>query len=152
MMNKGIFNFNLIGEEAYNIYRVEQGIPASPNELNSECNPLEAGLIEYIDFNKGCYIGQEVIARLKNYDKIQRHLTGVRFNDKLVTNNGRFILNDNGIEVGIVTSHTYSYRLNATIGLAYIKSSYLKPYTQLSLKLSDGKETISEVHELPFVK
>lgn len=152
MMNKGIFNFNMIGEEAYNIYRIEQGIPASPNELNGEFNPLEAGLIDYIDFAKGCYIGQEVIARLQNYDKVQKRLTGLKFSNQLETNNGRFTLEENGVEVGAVTSHTFSHKLNTPIGLAYIKSTYLKPYTQLTLKNSGSDVIKSEVYELPFVK
>ena len=152
MMNKGIFNFNMIGEEAYNIYRIEQGIPASPNELNGEINPLEANLVEYIDFNKGCFIGQEVIARLQNYDKLQKRLAGLKFSNLLETNNGRFILEENGVEVGSVTSHAFSYKLNSPVGLAYIKSSHLKPYTQLTLKHSSSDVIKSEVHLLPFFK
>ncbi|NNL22137.1 MAG: hypothetical protein HKO83_12535, partial [Ignavibacteriaceae bacterium] len=64
--NKGIFNFNLVGEEAYEIYRIEQGIPDAPNELNDDYNPHESGLVNLVDFEKGCYIGQEVIARLQS--------------------------------------------------------------------------------------
>ena len=61
--NKGPFDFSLVGELAYNTYRIEQGIPLAPNELNDNYNPHEASLIKYVDFNKGCYIGQEVTAR-----------------------------------------------------------------------------------------
>jgi folate-binding protein YgfZ len=142
----------MVGEEAYNIYRIEQGLPIAPHELNDEYNPHEAGLVDYIDFNKGCYIGQEVIARLQTYSKVQRKLVGVKFSDPIVSNNGRIILEDNGAEVGTVTSSAISHKLGSPIGLAYIKNSHLKPYTQLSLKLPGEKEIKSEVHLLPLVK
>ncbi len=44
--NKGIFDFNLVGENAWNIFRIEQGIPAAPNEINDNYNPNEAGLLD----------------------------------------------------------------------------------------------------------
>lgn len=152
MMNKSIFNFSMVGEEAYNIYRIEQGLPVAPNELNDQHNPHEASLIDYVDFNKGCYIGQEVIARLQNYDKGQKKLVGLKFSDPIETNNGRIILEDNGVEVGTVTSHALSYKLKSHIGLAYIRNSHLKSNTQLLLKLPGDKVVKSEVHLLPFVK
>ncbi|MCW8816580.1 MAG: hypothetical protein OQK52_01750 [Ignavibacteriaceae bacterium] len=152
MMNKSIFNFSMAGEESYNIYRIEQGLPIAPNELNDEYNPHEADLINYVDFDKGCFIGQEVIARLQNYDKVQRRLVGLTFSDPIETNNGRILLEDNGTEVGTVTSFTISRKLKSPIGLAYIRNSHLKPNTQLSLKLPEDKVVKAEVHLLPFVK
>jgi len=152
MMNKGIFNFNLIGEEAYNIYRIEQGLPVAPYELNDAYNPYEAGLDDYIDFNKGCYIGQEAILRMQNNDSSQKKLAGIKFSDPLENHNGQIVLEDNGLKVGTVTSYAVSHKLNTPIGLAYIKNSHLKPYTQLSLRLSDDKVVKSEVHLLPFIK
>ncbi len=149
---KGVYNFNMIGEEAYNIFRIEQGIPIAPNEINDDYNPLEAGLIDLIDFKKGCYIGQEVIARLDTYDKVQKKLVGVKLSDQVESNNGQFILEDNGIEVGNVTSYSFSPKLNSNIGLAYIRNSHSAPGTQLTLKLPDNRLIKAEVHLLPFVK
>jgi folate-binding protein YgfZ len=142
----------MVGEEAYNIFRVEQGLPIAPNELNDEYNPLETALDELIDFNKGCYIGQEVIARLQTYSKVQKKLVGLRFNSPLEFNNGHIVLEDNGVEVGKLTSYALSHKLKAPIGLAYIRNSHLTPGTQLSLKLSDNKIVKAEVHTLPFLK
>lgn len=149
---KGVFNFNMIGEEAYDTYRIEQGIPIAPNEINDEYNPLDANLNDLIDFKKGCYIGQEVIARLDTYDKVQKKLVGVKFSEQLELSNGKFVLEDNGSEVGKVTSFTVSPKLKSTIGLAYIRSTHSAPGTQLTLKLSDNKIIKAEVHPLPFVK
>ena len=149
---KGVFNFSMVGEEAFNIFRIEQGLPIVPNEINDDYNPLEAGFIDLIDFKKGCYIGQEVIARLDSYDKVQRKLVGVKFSDQLELNNGQFILEDNGIEVGKVTSFTVSPKLKSSIGLAYIRATHSTPGTELTLKLANNKIIKAEVHPLPFVK
>jgi len=150
--HKGVFNFNMVGEEAYNIFRIEHGLPIAPNELNDEYNPLETGLDNIIDFKKGCYIGQEVIARLQTYNKVQKKLVGLKFSDPLVFNNGHIVLEDNGEEVGKLTSYVMSHKLKAPIGLAYIRTSHLTPGTQISVKLSDNKIINSEVYPLPFVK
>jgi folate-binding protein YgfZ len=151
--NKGVFNFSMIGEEAYNIYRVEHGLPTSPNELSDEYNPLEAGLIDLVDFEKGCYIGQEVIARLQNYNKVQKRLAGVMFNQLIDNSNGLLILEENGNEVGKVTSYVYSQKLKKPIGLVYIRNNFIKPGTQLLLKYSEDKPVNAEVvYPLPFIK
>ncbi len=58
--------------------RVEYGIPGFPNEINEQVNPWEAGLESAISLKKGCYIGQEVIARLDTYSKVKRRLCRLR--------------------------------------------------------------------------
>lgn len=149
---KGVFNFNMIGEEAYDTYRIEQGIPIAPNEVNDDYNPLNANLNDLIDFKKGCYIGQEVIARLDTYDKVQKKLVGVKLNEQLELNNGQFVFEDKGIVVGKITSYTFSQKLKSYIGLAYIRTTHSTPGTQLTFKLSNNKIIKAEVHPLPFVK
>jgi tRNA-modifying protein YgfZ len=150
--HKGVFNFSMVGEGAFNTYRIEQGLPIAPNELNDEYNPLEAGLEDLIDFNKGCYIGQEVIARLQTYNKLQKKLVGLKFSNPLEFNNGYLVLEDGGEEVGKLTSYTFSQKIKAPIGLAYIRNSHLSPGTHISIKHSDDKIISAEVHPLPFVK
>ena len=56
----------------YERHRVTYGVPGFPSELSSSYNPLEAGLLHLVSFTKGCYIGQEVVARLDTYKKVQR--------------------------------------------------------------------------------
>ena len=83
--------------------RVEQGVPAHPNEMNEDRNPLESNLKPHISFNKGCYIGQEVVARLDTYDRVQRYLCQLVVDDGSTVDAGSAILVD-GKEVGEVTS------------------------------------------------
>jgi folate-binding protein YgfZ len=149
--NKGIFDFNLVGEEAYEIYRIEQGIPEAPNELNDDYNPHETGLLNLVDFEKGCYIGQEVIARLQTYDKVQRKLTGVKFNEPIDPGKNFILYDGSGKEAGKVTSSGRSIKLNENIGLAYIRNSYLQNGNILNAK-SDGISVNVEIHSLPFIK
>jgi folate-binding protein YgfZ len=60
--------------EAFEALRIEAGLPAYGREISADWNPLEARQEDAVSFSKGCYVGQEVIARLRTYDKVKRHL------------------------------------------------------------------------------
>jgi len=147
--NKSVFDFNFVGEEAYNIFRVENGIVRAPNELNDNVNPHEAELMDEISSTKGCYIGQEVIARLDTYDKVQRKLSGVVFSDDTQESGTIKLFDSEQNEVGIVTSVVQSEKFNKKIGLAFIKKQYAE--VGINLVTFDGdKESIVTVTNLPF--
>lgn len=147
--NKGPFDFNLIGEEAYSAYKIENGIPSDPNELNDNFNPHEARIIDLVDFKKGCYIGQEVIARLDTYDKVQKQLVGLCFSDSIETNEKFSLLDDQQNEVGVVTSIAYSPKIKKNIALGYIKKSLAAQGTKVIAK--NGIKSLEViVQELPF--
>ena len=55
-------------------WRLQQGIPAAPGELNDDCNPFELGLADRVSLNKGCYVGQETLAKLATYDGVKQQL------------------------------------------------------------------------------
>lgn len=149
--NKGPFDFNLIGEDAYKSYKIEQGIPSEPFELNDNYNPHEARMLNLVDFKKGCYIGQEVIARLDTYDKVQKYLMGVGFSEKFETNGEMNLFDENGNEVGVVTSTTFSPRLRKQIGLGYVRKSFALNGQKLFIKTESNEQEVT-VHELPFKK
>jgi len=150
--NKSIFNFNLIGDRASEIYRIEQGIPSAPNEINDQYNPHEARLMNLVDSKKGCFIGQEVIARLETYDKVQKYLMGVEFSQEVEEDQKFNLFNDEGTEAGEVTSYIYSPNFKKHIGLAYIKKAFLQEGRSLTAKSSDGISVNVLVHSLPFKK
>ena len=54
--------------------RLRQGFPAHPGELNDSTNPFELGLAEWVSLNKGCYVGQETLAKLATYDGVKQQL------------------------------------------------------------------------------
>jgi len=149
--NKGPFDFNLIGEDAYNVYKIENGIASDPTELNDFYNPHEAKIINLVDFKKGCYIGQEVIARLDSYDKVQKHLVGLCFPEVVETNEKFTLLDDDKNEVGVVTSMAYSPKIKKNIALGYLKRSLAVQGMKVTAK-NDTKTMEVMVHELPFKK
>jgi len=148
----GPFDFSLIGEDAYKSYRIEQGIVAAPNELNDNYNPHEANLMNLVDTTKGCYIGQEVIERLETYDKVQKYLCGVKFDEQLLDDEQFILLSDDSTEVGKVTSSVNSLKLNVPVGLAFIRKDFAEEGRKLFAKSSNGRTINIIVCDLPFVK
>ena len=120
----------------YEQFRIAHKIPIHGNELSEEHNPLEAGLIGAIDFHKGCYIGQEVIARLDSYDKVQKHLSLIKINTQkhLVD----LELFSDGKLAGIITSAQQKNNTDFSLGMAYIHKNHSKIGTYLSTK--DGEQ------------
>jgi tRNA-modifying protein YgfZ len=132
-------------ENATEALRIERGLPARSHEITDDNNPLEAGLEPYVSFTKGCYMGQEVIARLDTYDKIQRRIVGLLSSDnaKLSTES---TLRSEDREIGRITSVAASPSLGREIALAYVRKAFAEPGTLLS---SDNGTV--EVVALPFV-
>ncbi len=149
--NSGPFDFNLIGEDAYEAYRIERGIPKAPNELNDEFNPHEAKLLGNVDFNKGCYIGQEVIARLGTYQKVQKFLTGLKFEETPDRSSIYKLTDSEGNDAGMVTSIGSSPRCKKSIGLGYVRKAYLIDGTLLNAVGLNGEIKVT-VHSTPMKK
>jgi folate-binding protein YgfZ len=124
--NRSVFDMNLIGEEAYELYRISDGIPKAPNELNDSFNPHEVNLIDEVDFEKGCYIGQEVIARLDTYDKVQRSLKRIRLEYDFEAGDEIPLVDENDNDAGKITSLIKSELKKETIGLALVRRKYLE--------------------------
>ena len=135
-----------MGIDAYEAVRVRYGVPVHGPEMGEPYNPLEAGLIGSIDFAKGCYIGQEVIARLDTYQKVQKRLVSLRFSPEADPSVG-VDLQDDGKPVGTVTSAVRVPTTEETIGLGYVRTASASVGTRLELVGSEGAWV--EVLELP---
>lgn len=107
--------------ETYETRRVELGRPAVGAELTGEYTPLEAGLAWAVADNKGCYTGQEIIARQITYDKVTKTLVGLRSDASLPV--GADVTAD-GRPVGVVTSSGYSPELGGPLALAVVKRPF----------------------------
>jgi folate-binding protein YgfZ len=133
--------------------RIEAGIPRWGTELGENTLPPEAGLDRtHIDYHKGCYVGQEVISRLKSVGHVNRQLTGFSApaGESLTAGMRLFSRSDPTREVGALTSATWSFTLERPIALGYLKRG-VPPGDLLSRALDDaGAETALTVHELPF--
>lgn len=108
-----------IGEETYQALRVEAGRPEFGHELGDEYIPLEANLWADVSFTKGCYTGQEIIARMESRQRLAKQLMGLRFEQEM-TPPATLLSNEH--EVGVVTSAAHSPALG-WIGLGYLKSA-----------------------------
>ena len=94
--------------------RIKLGVPAYGKELSEDYNPIEAGLLDHISFNKGCYIGQEVVARLNAYDKVQRKLVRLTWSGDIDSKE----LTVDGKVIGKITS------AGSGEGLGYVRNAY----------------------------
>ena len=133
-----------IGATTWEILRVEQGLPLLGRELTQDYNPWEAGLGRAIHLDKGCYIGQEVIARLDTYDKVKQHLVGLRLSAAELPTTGQ-PLRDGAREVGRITSAVHSPSLGP-IALAYVRRRACAKGTVL-----DAGGAQATVVSLPFL-
>jgi len=131
--------------------RIELGLPAPGAELTGAANPLEAGLAWACADNKGCYTGQEIIARQITYDKVTRALVGLRCGEGVEP--GALLYAD-GREVGIVTSAAYSPTLASLVALAIVKRPHNAAGSRLSLRPATNPEengVAVDVVALPLV-
>ena len=131
-----------VSSEAYEAVRIERGVPAFGKELGESYNPLEAGLLDYVSFTKGCYVGQEVVTRLNTYQKVQKRLAGFVF-DGPASQGAKLMLD--GKQVGVVTSVAVSPGGEA-IGLGYVKRSVPEEGTVLNV---DGTDFTARVTPVP---
>ena len=136
--------------EDYEAVRIENGHAAYGSELSEEINPLEAGLGGSISWDKGCYIGQEVVARLDTYQKVQRHLVGLRLPGAVGPPPAGSKLLMGGQPAGWVTSAIDSPALGEPVALGYVKTAHTEAGT--ALQVLAGSETLeARVAALPLV-
>ena len=128
-----------LGIHAMDAVRVNYGVPEYGPELGEPYNPLEAGLIGSVDFTKGCYIGQEVIARLDSYKKVKRYLVSLSFDTTATVSSGDELTKD-GQAVGTVTSVAPEPSGGILKGLGYVKAANAAPGTRLEVS---GQENAS---------
>jgi tRNA-modifying protein YgfZ len=141
-------------DSALERFRIEQGIPRWGAELSEEVIPNEAGLDQRaISYTKGCYLGQEIISRIRSLGHVNRHLRGVRLIKGSVLEPGDKLVAEDGKQIGTVTSAGRSERLGGWIGLAYFRRSFDQPETIYSVSRSATSSLIGsvEVRSLPFV-
>jgi folate-binding protein YgfZ len=137
------------GDVALEARRVLRGLPVSGHELTVAHNPLEAGQGEAVSFDKGCYIGQEVVARLRTYDKVSRVLVGLELPAGAAIPRTGLPLYDESRAVGDLTSAVLPPDRDTPIALGYVKRNALRP--DLELRVGDDEDApTARVVDLPF--
>ncbi len=130
-----------MSQTAWETLRIIQGRPVPEKELTEDYNPLEVGLWQTISFNKGCYIGQETIARLNTHKGVKTYLWGIKLNSYVEPGSQIYIQED---KVGTLTSITET--TEGYYGLGYIRSKAGGIGTKVKIAESEG-----EIIEIPFV-
>jgi len=131
-------------QQAFEALRIEAGLPTAGREITQEAIPLEVGLWEAVSFNKGCYIGQEIIARMESRGRQARQLVGVRLEQPAEP--GAPLRQGNSLQ-GSLTSVAESPRLG-WIGLAVVKPAAL---AEAGGRVGVGEGGASgQLVELPF--
>ena len=126
LSHKSVFDLAMVGEKAFDYYRVINQVPKYPNEINHNFNPHEAGLLNDVSFNKGCYIGQEVVTRLDTYDKVQKNLKKVRLDGIENLETPMEFYTDEKDLVAILTTLVKAKENNHYEGLAFIRNEFQK--------------------------
>jgi tRNA-modifying protein YgfZ len=122
----------LCDRNAFDIVRLEAGWPLYGQDITDDNLPQEIGRdAQAISFTKGCYLGQETIARIDAVGHVNRHLVGVRLAGYEIPPAGTPLLAADK-EVGRVTSAAWSPRLSAPLALALLKRSQAKPGQELT--------------------
>ncbi len=138
-----------VGEEAVRAARVEAGTPLFGVDLDERTIPLEAGLGERaVSYTKGCYVGQEVIARATHRGRVNRHLRGLLLTGSAepVPTPAPLFLGEK--EVGRLTTCARSSRLGAPAGLGLVHRK-AEPGARVHVG-APGAELTAEVRELPW--
>jgi folate-binding protein YgfZ len=135
-----------IPNRVFETLRIENGIPKYGVDMDETTIVPELGLDGLISYNKGCYIGQEIIARIHFRGHVAKQLTGLIMSEPGAIATGSELTSPDGKNAGRVTSVKYSPKLDKTIALAYVRYDYLAEGTQLKCDEIDVTVTA-----LPFV-
>jgi len=134
--------------EALEMLRLEAGWPRYGPDMDSETQLPETGLEkQMVSYDKGCYLGQEVMARIRTYGVVPRALIGLVFADAAPQQAGD--LRKDGKSIGRLTSLGWSPQLQRPVALAYLHKKWRESGQQLSFDL-DGQSYSAEVRRLPL--
>lgn len=144
------FSLRWIGAQAQEVLRVEAGIPRYGIDMNQENLLLETGLDRAVSFHKGCYLGQEVVERVRSRGHVNKKLVGLILEGDKAAERGSMIRLEEK-EIGMVTSSVLSPARQCPLALGYLHRDYIRPGTALAV-LSGGKTIPAVVSALPFYR
>ncbi len=139
-----------ISDDLYEILRIESGTPKYGVDMDETTIVPELGIDGMISYNKGCYIGQEIIARIYFRGHVAKRLTGLVLSEPPASAGGQLagaeLTTPDGKNAGRITSVTFSPKLDKTIALAFVRYDYLASGTELMVG-----DISSTVTDLPFL-
>ena len=147
-------SYPVLSETLLELIRIEQGVPRWGFELGPDTLPAEAGLDRsHVDFHKGCYIGQEVISRVKSVGHVNRKLSGFTSKTGQAIPPGAKLFHTENLtrEIGQITSSAFSFALDRPIALGYLRRG--APAEGLLAMAAESPDAPMRVtlHPLPFL-
>jgi glycine cleavage system T protein len=140
-----------VGYDALETLRVEAGIARYGIDMDETNVVTETNLDDAVSFTKGCYVGQEIIVRIKHRGHVAKKLTGIRFETEKRIESGTKVESATGSEIGRLTSAQFSPTVGKCVALAYLKYDYLAAGTTVKVQI-ENQEISASVHDLPFVR
>lgn len=139
----------LVAAETFETLRIEAGVARFGSDMDESNVVSETNLDDAVSFTKGCYIGQEIIARIKYRGHVAKKLTGFVLSGADMPVAGTSIKSVEGKEIGRITSATFSPSLEKPIALGYVRYEFLNAGTEVMVG-DDGIR--ANVSELPFIR
>lgn len=140
-----------ISNATFETLRIEAGVPLYGIDMDENNVVTETNLDDAVSFTKGCYLGQEIIVRIKHRGHVAKKLSGVVLDDSTPVPRNSKIISSEGKEIGRVTSSTFSPRLDRAVALGYLKYDYLAAGTEVKVAAPES-ETNATVADLPLVR
>ncbi len=140
-----------ISNATFETLRIEAGVPLYGIDMDENNVVTETNLEDAVSFTKGCYLGQEIIVRIKHRGHVAKKLSGVILDDATPVPRNSKIISSEGKEIGRVTSSAFSPRLGRAIALGYLKYDYLAAGTEVKVAAPES-QTNATVADLPFVR
>jgi folate-binding protein YgfZ len=140
-----------VGFNALEMLRIEAGIPRYGVDIDDTLVVSETNLDDAVSYTKGCYVGQEIIARIKYRGHVAKKVTGVIFDSASSIEPEASVRSTDRKDIGRLTSATYSPHLGRTVALAVLKYQYLADGTNVNVSCGD-QEVVAQVTTLPFIK
>jgi len=137
-----------VSERVEEILRIEAGIARYGRDMDESNVVTETNLDDAVSYTKGCYLGQEIIVRIKHRGHVAKKLTGLRFETAAENiQAGAVIKSTDGKDIGRLTSSTFSPKLGTTVGLGYVRYEHLGPGTEIFVEGVSGR-----TETLPLVR
>jgi folate-binding protein YgfZ len=141
-----------VGRAAYESLRIETGTPAIGLDADESVLLPEVPFEQKVSYTKGCYLGQEVVVRIRDRGHVNRLLRGLAIEGDVVPPRGARVVVDDS-EVGHVTSAAWSHGLKRPIALAFVRRQHAEPGTAVHLVVPEGGATFTAtVSALPFAR
>jgi folate-binding protein YgfZ len=138
-----------VADETLETLRIEAGVGHFGRDMDESNVVTEANLDDAVSFAKGCYIGQEIIARIKYRGHVAKKLTGIALEHSERVEPGTVVRSTDGKEIGRITSFAFSPSLGKAIALGYVRYEQLAPGTVVQVGANATKAVVTE---LPFFR